>query len=118
MRYVLIAFLVVACSGEQKPTAPAGKAVDFDDMFDFFGAFENSEEEADETAEEEAETDSRREGPDLIVQSPSVSDSMLTPEQAFGITKATSRPWRRCYTTIAPTTRRLLPVTRKWVRTK
>ena len=85
MRCVLIAFLVVACSGEQKPTAPAGKAVDFDDMFGLFGAFENSAEEEDEAVEEEAETDSTssEEGPDLIVQSPSVSDSMLTPEQAF-----------------------------------
>ena len=38
MRYVLIVFLVVACSGEQKPTAPSGKAVDFGSMFDVFNA--------------------------------------------------------------------------------
>ncbi|MYC71967.1 MAG: DUF5050 domain-containing protein [Gemmatimonadetes bacterium] len=85
MSYVFIVLLIVACSGGQKPTAPAGKAGDFSDLFGLFGGFENSEEEEDETAEEEAETDSTSSegGPDLIVQSPSVSDSMLTPEQAF-----------------------------------
>ncbi|MDE2705247.1 MAG: hypothetical protein OXI35_09280, partial [Gemmatimonadota bacterium] len=85
MSYVFIVLLIVACSGGQKPTAPAGKAGDFSDLFGLFGGFENSEEEEDETAEEEAEMDSTSSegGPDLIVQSPSVSDSMLTPEQAF-----------------------------------
>ena len=77
MRYFLIVFLVVACSGEQKPTAPAGKAGDFSDLFGLFGGFENLEEEA------ETDSTSSEGGPDLIVQSPSVSDSMLTPDQAF-----------------------------------
>ena len=60
----------------------AGKAVDFDDFFDFFN---NQQEEEDETEEEAAETDSTSSegGPDLIVQSPSVSAAMLTPGQAF-----------------------------------
>ena len=85
MRYVLIVFLVVACSDEQKPTAPAGKAVDFSDLFGLFGGLDNSEEEENETAEEEAETDSTSSegGPDLIVQSPSVNDSILTSGQEF-----------------------------------
>ena len=48
-------------------------------------ADETEEEEADETEEEEAETDSTSSegGPDLIVQSPSVSAVMLTPGQEF-----------------------------------
>ena len=47
--------------------------------------FTTSEEETDETPEEEEETDSTSNegGPDLIVQSPSVSAVMLTPGQAF-----------------------------------
>ena len=90
----------------------AGKATDDDCAFcDFFGVFndvqeeeadeeteeeedetpeeeeadETPEEEADETEEEEAETDSTSSegGPDLIVQSPSVSAVMLTPGQEF-----------------------------------
>ena len=65
----------------------AGKATDDDCAFcDFFGVFnEETEEEADETEEEEAETDSTSSegGPDLIVQSPSVSAVMLTPGQEF-----------------------------------
>ena len=46
---------------------------------------ETTEEEEDEAPEEEAETDSTSSegGPDLIVQSPSVSTVMLTPGQAF-----------------------------------
>ena len=46
---------------------------------------ETPEEEEEETEEEEEETDSTSSegGPDLIVQSPSVSDSMLTSGQAF-----------------------------------
>ena len=60
----------------------AGKVGDFDDFFDFFN---NQQEEEDETEEEAAETDSTSSegGPDLIVQSPSVSVAMLTPGQAF-----------------------------------
>ena len=90
----------------------AGKATDDDCAFcDFFGVFndvqeeeedeeteeeedetpeeeeadETPEEEEDETEEEEAETDSTSSegGPDLIVQSPSVSAVMLTPGQEF-----------------------------------
>ena len=85
----------------------AGKATDDDCAFcDMFGAFNDAEdddaeeeeegetqeeeadetqEEADETQEEEEEADSTSSegGPDLIVQSPSVSAAMLTPGQAF-----------------------------------
>ena len=66
----------------------AGKATDDDCAFcDLFGTFndQQEEEEDDETPEEEAETDSRSSegGPDLIVQSPSVSAVMLTPGQEF-----------------------------------
>ena len=58
----------------------AGKAVDFGDLFDLF-----NDQQEEETQEEAAETDSTssEEGPDLIVQSPSVNDSILTPGQAF-----------------------------------
>ena len=62
----------------------AGKATDDDCAFcDLFGTFNDQQE--DETEEEEAETDSTSSegGPDLIVQSPSVSAVMLMPGQAF-----------------------------------
>ena len=62
----------------------AGKVTDDDCAFcDLFGAFNDQQEE--EETEEAAETDSTSSegGPDLIVQSPSVSDSMLTPGQTF-----------------------------------
>ncbi len=61
----------------------AGKTVDFGDLFDLFN--DAQEEEANETQEGEAETDSTSSegGPDLIVQSPSVNHSILTPGQAF-----------------------------------
>ena len=65
----------------------SGKATDDDCAFcDLFGTFnDQQEEEEDETPEEEAETDSTSSegGPDLIVQSPSVSAVMLTPGQEF-----------------------------------
>ena len=64
---------------------PAGKATD-DDLGGLFDAFnEQQEEEEDEATEEEEETDSTSSagGPDLIVQSPSASATMLTPGQAF-----------------------------------
>ena len=65
----------------------AGKATDDDCAFcDLFGTFnDQQEEEEDETPEEEEETDSTSSegGPDLIVQSPSVSAVMLTPGQEF-----------------------------------
>ena len=85
----------------------AGKATDDDCAFcDLFGAFndQQGEEEAEETPEEEDEEDEATEeeedetteeeeeetdstssegGPDLIVQSPSVSAVMLTPGQEF-----------------------------------
>ena len=65
----------------------AGKATDDDCAFcDLFGTFnDQQEEEEDETEEEEAETDSTASegGPDLIVQSPSVSAVTLTPGQEF-----------------------------------
>ena len=62
----------------------AGKATDDDCAFcDLFGTFNDQQE--DETPEEEAETDSTSSegGPDLIVQSPSVSTVMLMPGQEF-----------------------------------
>ena len=67
----------------------AGKATDDDCAFcDLFGAFNDAEDddaEEEETQEEEAETDSTSSegGPDLIVQSPSVSAVTLTPGQEF-----------------------------------
>ena len=74
---------LVVSSGQHS----AGKATDDDCAFcDLFGSFnDQQEEEEEETEEEEAETDSTSSegGPDLIVQSPSVSDSMLTPGQEF-----------------------------------
>ena len=63
----------------------AGKATDDDCAFcDLFGAF-NDQEDEEEEMEEEEETDSTSSegGPDLIVQSPSVSAVTLTPGQAF-----------------------------------
>ena len=61
----------------------AGKATDDDcALCDFLGAFNDPpEEEAEEAAE--ADSTSSEGGPDLIVQSPSVNDSILTPGQAF-----------------------------------
>ena len=65
----------------------AGKATDDDcalcDLFDTFN--DQQEEEEDEATEDEEETDSTSSegGPDLIVQSPSVSAVTLTPGQAF-----------------------------------
>ena len=62
----------------------AGKATDDDcALCDFFGGFNDAEDEEEE--EEAAETDSTSSegGPDLIVQSPSVSSVTLTPGQAF-----------------------------------
>ena len=66
----------------------AGKATDDDCAFcDLFGTFNDQQEEEadDETPEEEATADSTSSegGPDLIVQSPSVSAVRLMPEQAF-----------------------------------
>ena len=65
----------------------AGKVMDDDcALCDLFAVFnDQQEEEADETEEEEAETDSTSSegGPDLIVQSPSVSATVLTPGEAF-----------------------------------
>ena len=64
----------------------AGKATDDDCAFcDLFGAFNDEQEEEEDETEEEEETDSTASegGPDLIVQSPSVSVAMLTPGQAF-----------------------------------
>ena len=62
----------------------AGKATDDDcPLCDFLGAFNDQQEE--ETEEEATETDSTSSegGPDLIVQSPSVSAVRLTPGQEF-----------------------------------
>ena len=64
----------------------AGKVTDDDCAFcDLFGAFNDEQEEEEDETEEEEETDSTASegGPDLIVQSPSVSVAMLTPGQAF-----------------------------------
>ena len=60
----------------------AGKATDDDCAFcDFFGGLESTEEE--EADAEETDSTSSEGGPDLIVQSPSVSAVTLTPGQAF-----------------------------------
>ena len=65
----------------------AGKVTDDDCAFcDLFGTFNDQQEEDEEdTPEEEEETDSTSSegGPDLVVQSPSVSAVMLTPGQEF-----------------------------------
>ncbi len=64
----------------------AGKATDDDCAFcDLFGTFNDQQEEEDDAEEETAETDSTysERGPDLIVQSPSVSAVRLMPGQAF-----------------------------------
>ena len=81
---ISISTILIACSSDRpRPVAPAGKAADFGSLFDFFNA--QQEKKEDETAKEAAETDSTSSegGPDLIVQSPSVNDSILTPGQAF-----------------------------------
>ena len=76
---------LVVSSGQHS----AGKVTDDDCAFcDLFGAFNDAEDddaEEEETQEEEAETDSTSSegGPDLIVQSPSVSAVTLTPGQEF-----------------------------------
>ena len=63
----------------------AGKVTD-DHFLDLFGAFnDQQEEEEDEATKDEEETDNTASegGPDLIVQSPSVSAVTLTPGQEF-----------------------------------
>ena len=60
---------------------PAGKALG-DDLSDLFDLFNTQQEEAEET-EPDSTSNNATSGPDLIVQSPSVSDSTLTPGQAF-----------------------------------
>ena len=67
---------------------PAGKAADDDCAFcDLFDTFNDQQDEEAETEEEAAGTDSTSSdegpGPDLIVQSPSVSRTTLTAGQAF-----------------------------------
>ena len=72
--------------GQRDHIRPAAKRLSDCAFCDFFGGFENSEEEEEADAEEEEEeTDSASSegGPDLIVQSPSVSTVTLTPGQAF-----------------------------------
>ena len=78
----------------------AGKAMDDDcALCDLFDSFNDQQDEKEETQEEEEEMEEEEEemeeeeeetestssegGPDLIVQSPSVSATMLTPRQAF-----------------------------------
>ena len=81
----LIALAFISCDRDAPTRNKAGKATGDDcALCDLLSAF-NEEEEEDKTPVEEAETDSTSSegGPDLIVQSPSVSDSILTPEQAF-----------------------------------
>ena len=93
VRFALLALLVLSCSKEpplssDSPKAttsdPAGKATDDCALCGLFGAF-NEQQEEEETAEEVAATDSTSSagGPDLIVQSPLASATMLTPGQAF-----------------------------------
>ena len=65
---------------------PAGKMLGGDcALCDLLDAFNDQQEEEDAAPEEEAETDSTsgQKGPDLIVQSPSVSATTLTAGQAF-----------------------------------
>ena len=73
---------LVVSSGQHS----AGKATDDNCAFcDLFGAFNDEQEEEEDETEEEEETDSTSSegGPDLIVQSPSVSAVTLTPGQEF-----------------------------------
>ena len=80
--------------GQRDHIRPAAKRLSDCAFCDLFGSFndqqeeeedEATEEEEDETPEEEEEMDSTSSegGPDLIIQSPSVSTVMLTPGQAF-----------------------------------
>ena len=67
---------------------PAGKALDDDCAFcDLFDLFDTQQEEA-EQAEPDSTSNNATSGPDLIIQSPSVSDNTLTPGQMFTL-KAT-----------------------------
>ena len=80
---ITLAFISCDRDAPTQPAVRAGKATGDDcALCDFFGGFNNQQEEEDETA---AATDSTASegGPDLIVQSASVSDSILTPGQAF-----------------------------------
>ena len=62
----------------------AGKAADDDcDLCDLLGAFNDQQDEEEEEEEEETDSTSSEGGPDLIVQSPSVSAVTLTPGQTF-----------------------------------
>ncbi len=62
----------------------AGKAAGDCDLCNLFDVFnDQQEEEEEEEEEEETESTSSEGGPDLIVQSPAVNDSILTPGQAF-----------------------------------
>ena len=67
--------------GQRDPLRPAAKRLSDCALCDFFGGLETSEEAEDETEEEAAETDSTASagGPDLIVQPPSASATVLMP---------------------------------------
>ena len=72
--------------GQRDHIRPAAKRLSDCALCDLFDSFNDQrEEEEDETPEEEEEMDSTssEEGPDLIVQSPSASTTMLTPGQTF-----------------------------------
>ena len=72
--------------GQRDHIRPAAKRLSDCALCDMFDSFnDQQEEEEDEATEEEEEKDSTssERGPDLIVQSPSVSAFMLTPGQAF-----------------------------------
>ena len=70
--------------GQRDHIRPAAKRLSDCALCGLFGGF-NDQQEEEETPSEEAETDSTSSegGPDLIVQSPSVSPSTLTSGQAF-----------------------------------
>ena len=89
-RFPLTPLWVEPSRGIQRPrvgASPAGKAADDDCTFcNLFGGFDDEQDDDDdETPKEAAETDSTssEEGPDLIVQSPSVSTTTQTAGQAF-----------------------------------
>ncbi len=72
--------------GQRDHIRPAAKQLSDCALCDLFGSLnEQQEEEEEEAMEEEEETDSTSSagGPDLIVQFPSASATMLTPGQAF-----------------------------------
>ena len=70
--------------GQRDHIRPAAKRLSDCAFCDLFDTFNDQQEEEEETPEEgETESTSSEGGPDLVVQSPSVSAATLTPGQAF-----------------------------------